>query len=145
MTDEKSVTEPTVTSGAIEETADAVSDAASTAGEEALEVVDTVQDRLIDSVTASQQDAIDTIESASQAVIEMLSRARVELSDFVAERIRQDLDTQQAFLRCRNLDEVRDVQVRYLRTALDQYGGEAARMVRLGGEVAAKSLERARA
>ena len=37
------------------------------------------------------------------------------------------------------------MQVRFLRTALDQYGGEAAKLMRLGGEVAAKSLERARA
>ena len=78
-------------------------------------------------------------------MFEALSRAQAEISDFVAERIRQDLDTQQAFLRCRSLDEVRDVQFNFLRTALDQYGGEAAKLVRLGGEVAAQSLDRPRA
>jgi hypothetical protein len=107
--------------------------------------VESIQDRLIDTVTASQQEAIETLESASQAIFEMIARARVEVTDFVAERIRQDLDTQQAFLRCRTLDDVRDVQMNFLRTALDQYGDEAAKLVRLGGEVAAKSLERARA
>ncbi|HVH02876.1 MAG TPA: phasin family protein [Amaricoccus sp.] len=105
------------------------------AAEESVEAIESTQDRLIDTVTAGQQEAIETIESASQAVLEAFTRARAEISDFVAERIRQDLDTQQAFLRCRNFDEVRDVQVQYLRTALDQYGGE----------VAARSLDRPRA
>jgi hypothetical protein len=111
----------------------------------ATEPIESVEDRLIDTVTATQQEAIDTIESAGQAMFDVLSRAQAEITDFVAERIRQDLDTQQAFLRCRSLDEVRDLQVNFLRTALDQYGVEAARLMRLGGEVAARSLDRARA
>ena len=111
----------------------------------AADAIESLQDRLIDTVTVGQQEALETIESAGSAVFEALSRAQAEISDFVAERIRQDLDTQQAFLRCRSLDEVRDVQFNFLRTALDQYGGEAAKLVRLGGEVAAKSLDRPRA
>jgi hypothetical protein len=111
---------------------------------EAAEAIESLQDRLIDTVTAGQQEAIETIESAGNAVFEALSRAQTEITEFVAERIRQDLDAQQALLRCRSLGEVREVQVSFLRTALDQYGGEAAKLVRLGGEVAAKSLERAR-
>jgi hypothetical protein len=115
------------------------------AAADAAEPIESLQDRLIDSVTTSQQEAIETVESAGQAMIEMFTRAQAEISDFVAERIRQDLDAQQAFLRCRSLDEVRDVQVNFLRTALDQYGGEAAKLMRLGGEVAARSLDRPRA
>ena len=114
------------------------------AGEDDAELIESVQDRLIDTVTATQQEAIETIELASQAMLEMFSIARVEIADFVAERIRQDLDAQQAFLRCRSLDEVRDLQVQFVRTALDQYGGEAAKLMRLGGEVATRTLERAR-
>jgi hypothetical protein len=108
------------------------------------EPIESLQDRLIDTVTIGQQDAIESIESAGHAMFEMITRAQAEITDFVAERIRQDLDAQQAFLRCRSLDEVRDVQVNFLRTALDQYGGEAAKLMRLGGEVAAKGLERGR-
>jgi Phasin protein len=129
----------------VDEAADVATDAAkAAAGEDDAELLDSIQDRLIDTVTATQQEAIDTIESASQAMLEMFSIARVEITDFVAERIRQDLDVQQAFLRCRSLDEVRDVQVQFVRTALDQYGGEAAKLMRLGGEVATRTLERAR-
>ena len=91
-------------------------------------------DRLIDTVTASQQEALETIESASQAMLELIRGAR-EITDFVAERIRQDLDTQQAFLRCRSLDEVREVQARFVQTALDQYSAETTKLFKLGGDV----------
>lgn len=115
------------------------------AAEERVEAIESAEDRLIDAVTATQQEALETIESTREAVIEMMSRAQAEISSFVAERIRQDLDVQQALLRCRNLDELRDVQVRFVRTAMDQYGDQAMQMVRIGGEVATRSLERARA
>jgi hypothetical protein len=124
--------------------ADKATKALASAANDSAEELESIQDRLIDTVTASQQEAIDTIESASQAVLDMFTQARAEISDFVAERIRQDLDTQQAFLRCRNLDEIRDVQVRFFRTALDQYGGEAAKLVRISGEAAVRTLDRAR-
>jgi hypothetical protein len=43
--------------------------------------------------------------------------------DFVSTRIRQDLETQQELLRCRNFDELREVQTKFLKTAMDQYCG----------------------
>jgi hypothetical protein len=107
--------------------------------------IQSVQDRLIDSVTAAEQEAIESFESAGQAVVEGFGRAQREIADFIAERIRQDLDTQQAYLRCRSFDELREINIRFVRTAVDQYGGEASRLFKLGGEVAARSLERIRA
>jgi hypothetical protein len=107
--------------------------------------IQSVQDRLIDSVTHAEQEAIESFESAGQAMVEGLSLAQREIADFIAERIRQDLDTQQAYLRCRSLDELREINIRFVRTALDQYGGEASRLFKLGSEVAAKSFERMRA
>jgi len=109
------------------------------------EVIDTVQDRLIDTVTATQQEAIETLESAGQVFFSTVTRVQEEVAGFLAERIRQDLDTQQALLRCRTLHDVRDVQASFVRTALGQYGDEVAKLVRMGSEVAAKSLDRPRA
>ncbi len=107
--------------------------------------IESLQDRMIDDVTASQQDAIETLDTAGHVVFEGIRRTRQEISDFLVERIRQDLDTQQAMLRCRSVDEFRDLQARFLRTALDQYGGEASRLFSLGGELLARSLERGHA
>jgi hypothetical protein len=107
--------------------------------------IESPQDRLIDTVTAAEQEVIETFESAGQAMVEGIGLAQQEIADFITERIRQDLDTQQAYLRCRSLDELREINVRFLRTALDQYGDEASRLFRIGSDVAARSFERLRA
>jgi len=149
MPDVNKTSEPVVETEATRERASKTVTEATQRTVEALggdvEVVETVRDRLIDTVTASQQEAIETIESAGQAFLSTVTQVRNEMADFLAERIRQDLDTQQALLRCRSLDDVRDVQASFVRTALGQYGDEVAKLVRLGSEAAAKSLDRPRA
>jgi phasin protein len=102
------------------------------------------EDTLIDAVTASQQEALETMEVASHAVFEGLSKVQREVADFVAERIRQDMETQQELLRCRTLDDVRKVQAHFFQTAFDQYSAETTRLMKLGGDVAARSFERSR-
>jgi hypothetical protein len=62
--------------------------------------------------------------------------------DFVSTRIRQDMETQQELLRCRNFDELREVQTRFLKTAMDQYAAESTRLMQLGSEVFARSANR---
>ena len=57
------------------------------------------------------------------------------MSDFLSERIRQDIATQAELLGCRSLGELSAVQMRFLRTAVNQYGEEAARLAKLGSEV----------
>ena len=76
-------------------------------------------------VAAVPQAALAGAGDAGTAVLEGMSRVRAEVADFVAERIRQDIETQAELLGCRNLDEVREVQSRFFRTAIDQYAAEA--------------------
>jgi len=134
------------------ETLDAAVDAATdvtgelrAATEHAVDELQSLQEQVIETVTASQQEAIETVETARRVVLQAMDQVRSDLSDFVAERIRQDLDVQQAFLRCRSFGEVREVQYSFLRTALGQYGGEAQKLARLSGEVATRTLDRPRA
>ena len=61
-------------------------------------------------------------------------------TEFLAERIRQDLETQAALLRCRNLGEVGAVQARFFGTAVAQYGDEVSRLLDIGRELATRSL-----
>ena len=100
------------------------------------------QDQLIDTVTASQQEVLETAEAAGQAMYQGLTQVQRGIADFVAERIRQDMGTQQEFLRCRSMDDVREVQARFFRTAIDQYSAEASRLLKLGGDLAGRSLDR---
>ena len=95
-------------------------------------------ERLTAQVEASRavaERAIPAAGAAGAAVAEGFGRARQEMSDFLSERIRQDMATQAEFLGCRSFGELSAVQMRFLRTAVNQYGEEAARLARLGGEV----------
>jgi hypothetical protein len=113
--------------------------------QEAASEIASAQDMLIDEMTASQQEALETVEAAGRAVFDGMSRVQHEIADFVAERIRQDIEAQQELLRCRTLDDVRQVQARFFRTAFDQYAAEASRLLRLSGEMAVRSMERGHA
>lgn len=106
--------------------------------------IESPQDRLIDTVTASQQEAIDSVESAGAALVEGMGLARQALADFLAARLRQDLATQRALLRSRSLGEAQSVGFAHVRTTVDQYGREMARMMQLGTTVARRSLDRPR-
>jgi len=81
------------------------------------------------------EEGLRLIEDAGTAVVTGLGRAQKEIADFVAERIRQDLESQVELMRCRTLDEVLDVQSRFVNRALDQYSAEATKLARIGAEM----------
>lgn len=110
--------------------------------DEAAETVASATDSAIDGVTLNQQRAMETMESAGHAMIEGVTKMQREIVDFVSERIRQDMETQQALLRCRSMDEVRDVQTRFFQTAMDQYSAEAGKLMRIATEVMQRPFDR---
>ncbi len=110
--------------------------------EQPAEDIESPQDAVIDNVTALQQDAVETAEHAGAALLEGVSRMQQEIAEFVSSRIREDLETQQQFLRCRSFEELREVQLRFVKTAMDQYSAETARLMKLGSEIMARSVER---
>jgi hypothetical protein len=99
-------------------------------------------DDLIDRVTVRHQEALETMEAAGEALFDGMARTQREIAEFVAERLRQDMAARQALLGCRTFQDLRDVQSRFLRTAVDQYAEETARLMRLGGDVLARSMDR---
>lgn len=99
-------------------------------------------DAVIDTMTQSQQEALHAMEVAGTTMLAGLNEMQREIADFVARRIREDMETQQDLLRCRNLDDVRAVQTRFFRTAMDQYAAETTRLMKLGGAMMARASER---
>ena len=106
------------------------------------EALGSAADAAIDTLTATQQEALHGLETAGTAVLQGVTSVQREIADFVSERIRVDMETQQALLRCKTLGEVRVVQADFFRTAFDQYASEANRLLRLGGEMVSRSLDR---
>lgn len=100
-------------------------------------------DAAMDQFATSHQQAMETLEVASATMFEGVARVQRRIAEFVSDRIRQDMEAQQELLRCKSFEEVRDVQTRFFRTAVTQYSEEATRLFRMGGDVIARSVERA--
>jgi hypothetical protein len=71
-----------------------------------------------------------------------MTKMQEEIASFVSKRIAHDLETQQKMLRCRNFDELQEVQTRFFRTAVDDYSAETRRLMKLGSEVVQRSVNR---
>ena len=92
--------------------------------------------------TRTQQQAIETMERAGASMLTGVTEIQKEIAGFVSERIRQDMESQQELLRCRTIDEVREVQSRFFHTAIDQYSSEASKLMQLSTELFTRSIER---
>ena len=93
-----------------------------------------------EAITSAQQETLHNIGAAGAAMLEGLTKAQTEISDFITERIRQDVETQAEMLRCRTLDDVRDLQTRFFKTAVDQYAAEVSRLMKIGTDTMQRSL-----
>jgi hypothetical protein len=94
--------------------------------------------------TRTQQQAVASMERSSSSMLTGLTEMQKEIAEFVSERIRQDLETQQDLLRCRTLDDVREVQSRFFRTTIDQYSAEVTKLMQISAEVFTRSLDLSR-
>lgn len=122
---------------AVEETVEAVAESAP------VEEIAKPADQAIDAVTATQQETLEAIETAGATMLENVTRAQRAIADFVSTRIREDLEAQQQLLRCKSFDEVRSVQSKFIKTAMEQYKSEAARLFKLGAATVTKSNDAA--
>lgn len=96
-------------------------------------------DTITDTVVVTQQDVLQTMEAASASLVTGVSLMQREMAEFVSERLRQDMEAQQKFLRCKTLEDMRSVQSMFIKTAMDQYTQEATRLFRLGSEIMSKA------
>jgi hypothetical protein len=107
-------------------------------------VIDTAArhgDPVLDRLSTQQQETLDRMAIAGQAMLDGLSESQREIADFVAARVRQDIETQQALMACRTIDDLRGVQAAFLRNAVDQYCSEMTRLIDLGRETLQKSAK----
>ncbi len=110
--------------------------------QEIMEMVVSPTDALIDKLTASQQDAIETATASGAALFDGLGRVQRQIAAFVSDRVRQDMETHRAFLSCRSLEDVQEVQRRFIRSTMEQYAVETTRLMSLGHEIMTRSTGR---
>lgn len=68
------------------------------------------------------------------AWLEKLGEVGSELTDFVAERIREDVRTQHEILHCKDPEELQDIQARFISRAVEMYSAETGRLVEMSQE-----------
>jgi hypothetical protein len=119
----------------VEETVEAVAEAAP------VEEIAKPVDQAIDTVTATQQETLEAIETAGATMLENMTRAQRAIAEFVSTRVREDIEAQQQLLRCKSFDEIRSVQTKFIKTAMEQYKSEAARLFKLGASTVTKNTD----
>ncbi len=60
-----------------------------------------------------------------------------EVLGFVADRIREDIRTQQEIMHCKDLGDLQRIQAKFVRTAIEQYTEETGKLVELGSRMLA--------
>ncbi|PTE21716.1 hypothetical protein C5F48_10940 [Cereibacter changlensis JA139] len=68
------------------------------------------------------------LQVSGNALVDCCNALGSEALSFLAERIREDFETQQQMLHCRSLPELAQVRARFLQRATDQYTAETGRM-----------------
>lgn len=66
------------------------------------------------------------------AWVESLGDIGAEVTSFLAERIKEDVKTQHALLHCKDMNEAREIQARFIQKAIDQYQAETGKLVEMG-------------
>ncbi len=66
------------------------------------------------------------------AMIESATRAGAEFTEFLNERIKEDVKTQHALLNCRDMDRLAEIQAGFLKTAVEQYAAETGKLMNIG-------------
>lgn len=74
---------------------------------------------------------------ASQVWIDNMTRISSEIASFMAERISEDIQTQQALMQCRTLSDVQHVQAAFLQKAMAQYQAETGKLIEMTSQLAA--------
>ncbi|EPX80125.1 phasin family protein [Litoreibacter arenae] len=85
-----------------------------------------------------QQAGFKSASALGNAWAEALSNLGVEVFDFVAERVKEDVRTQHQLMHAKSLQEVQKIQGEFVQKALDQYSAETGRLVELSQAAMAK-------
>ena len=78
-----------------------------------------------------QQNALESLNWFGSAWLETWSAMGSEVSEFIAERIQEDIKTQHAMLKCKNPAELSAVQTAFVQKAIEQYTEETGKLVSL--------------
>ena len=72
----------------------------------------------------------------STAWMDAMTKLTTAVTSFMAERVKEDIQTQQALLQCKSLTEVQHVQAEFVQKAVAQYQAETGKLIEVTTQLA---------
>ncbi|NNE54114.1 MAG: phasin family protein [Sulfitobacter sp.] len=77
----------------------------------------------------------------SSAWLDALGKMGAEMATFVADRVKEDVKTQQDLMGCKTVEELQHVQAQFVQKAMKQYQEETGKLVEIGTRAFAQKQE----
>jgi hypothetical protein len=78
-----------------------------------------------------QKAGLGNMVGANAAMLESMGAMGAEVMEFLAERLREDVQTQRDFMQCRDVGEMQKLQAEFVRKAVDQYQAETGKLIQM--------------
>lgn len=106
-------------------------------------------DDTVDDPAASAMKAMTDLQKAGlgpltwmgTAMLENMSALGSEVTQFVADRIKEDVKTQHQILHCKDSGELRKIQTEFVQNAVEQYTAETGKLVEMGNQFMSAALK----
>jgi len=86
-------------------------------------------------ISKLQEAGLGNMLEMNTAWVDALGDMGAEVIGFVAQRIKEDVKTQQKILHCNNMTDLQQIQAQFIQRAIDQYQAETKQLVEMSTKV----------
>jgi len=88
-----------------------------------------------------QEAGLGNLMGMGTAWVEAISDMGAEVTNFIAERITEDVKTQHEILHCKKIADLQQIQAGFIKKAIEQYQVETGKLVEMGTQALASSTD----
>jgi phasin family protein len=86
---------------------------------------------MTEAITAFQKSGMMPMNWFGTTMFEKLAELNSECAQFIADRIKEDVQTQHKMLHCKDADQIKSIQSEFLTKAMEQYSAETGKLVQM--------------
>ncbi|PUB16197.1 phasin family protein [Yoonia sediminilitoris] len=90
---------------------------------------------VMDFMNTMQETGLKAMPGFEVAWLETMSNMGSEMLNFVAERVKSDVQTQHDLLHAKDISDIQHIQAQFMQRAMDDYAAEIAKMTELGKDM----------
>lgn len=95
----------------------------------------------IKAMTDLQKAGLGPLSWMGTAMLENMSELGSEVTQFIADRIKEDVKTQHQILHCKDAAQMRDIQTEFVRKAVEQYTAETGKLVEMSNKFMTSAIK----